>query len=516
MNKIKYTFAALLLALAGASGLTSCISDDSTYADTSRLSTLDVAAADSATMPEYDFNLGEEAVITPVVKYSGDTTKLSYRWQIGTLTNGVKGALQTVDSAKTLRYNFTEGGSYYAHLTVSDGQQGKVADYQINVNRTFERGFVLVSNDDNGNGNISFVKMPTAAEKAKGITSIVMEHCIERMNPDLKTGKLLNAVLGTLTWPTTINRVMVADADRCYFLDPNTFTLVSTINFADTYAGFKASAFYGGDTSVPYPFAYDKTTGKYVHCNLQYMFPFEYSYFVDAPHDDFFVTQYSQYNRRTTGTLFLDYAKPSVSLFNAYYSYYGYTSPFIGTGNLLKDQTLITAMHGDTWNSSTYVLPTYIISHDKDNANNWHLYTNIKNSNPDSANFTRQDLVLTGDEAVPAQGAFMPVSVKYHRHFYTSDNKLYVFLTEGSFAFPKKEEWVYDFGDEIVTSLSSHTSLEVVLVTTMDPVTHRGNFYVFNAKDLSTTNHGNVKPYMEFRNCADRISSVLYKPSVAQ
>ena len=110
----------------------------------------------------------------------------------------------------------------------------------------------------------------------------------------------------------------------------------------------------------------------------------------------------------------------------------------------------------------------------------------------------------------------MPVSIKYHRHFYTSGNKLYVFLTEGSFAFPKKDEWVYDFGDEIVTSLSSYTSLEVVFVTTMDPVTHRGNFYVFNTKDLSTTNHGNVKPYMEFRNCADRISAVLYKPSIAK
>ncbi len=496
--------------------LASCISDDSTYADTSRLSTLDVAAADSTSMPEYDFNLGEEVVITPIVNYSGDTTKLSYRWQIGTLTDGVKGELKTVDSTKTLRYNFTEGGTYYAHLTVSDGQQGKVADYQINVNRTFERGFVLVSNDDNGNSNLAFVKVPTAAEKAKGITSMVMEHCIERMNPNVKTGKLLNAVLGTLSYPSTINRVMVADENRCYFLDPNTFTLVTSINFSDIYPGFKATKFQNGDTSVPYPFAYDSSTGKYVHCNLQYMFPFEYSYFVGHPFDDTFVTQYSQYNRRTTTSLFLDYSKPEVCGFNAYYNYYGYTSPFIGSGDLLKGQTLITAMHGDTWSSSTYVLPTYIISHDADNANNWHLYTNIQNSNIDAKYFTRQDLTLTGDEAVPEQGAFMPVSIKYPRHFYTSGNKLYVFLTEGSFAFPKKDEWVYDFGDEIVTSLSSYTGLEVVFVTTMDPVTHRGNFYVFNTKDLSTTNHGNVKPYMEFRNCADRISAVLYKPSIAK
>lgn len=495
---------------------TSCITDDSTYADESRLSSLTLEGAGSSTMEEYDFNLGDEAVITPKVTYGGDTTQLTYRWQVGTLTNGVKGALADVDSTKTLRHLFTEGGSYYAHLIVTDGKQGQTADYQININRTFERGFVLVSNDDTGKGNLAFVKIPTTAEKKLGVTSMVMEHCIERMNPDLKTGRLLNAVLGTLTYPTTINRVMVADENRCYFLDPNTFTLVSNISFGDIYSGFKATKFQNGDTSVPYPFAYDSATGKYVHCNLQYMFPFEYSYFVGYPFDDIFVTQYSQYNRRTTTSLYLDYEKPEVCGFNAYYSYYGYTSPFIGSGNLLKGQTLITAMHGDTWSSSTYVLPTYIISHDADNANNWHLYTNVQNSNIDSAYFTRQDLTLTGDEAVPEQGAFMPVSVKYHRHFYTADNKLYVFLTDGTFAFPKKDEWVYDFGDEVVTSLSSYTSFEQVYVTTMDPTTHRGNFYIFNASSLSTTNHGKVEPYMSFKNCADRISAVLYKPSVAQ
>lgn len=126
------------------------------------------------------------------------------------------------------------------------------------------------------------------------------------------------------------------------------------------------------------------------------------------------------------------------------------------------------------------------------------------------------DYNLTADEAVPEQGAFMPVSVKYHRHFYTADNKLYVFLTDGTFAFPKKDEWVYDFGDEVVTSLSSYTSFEQVYVTTMDPTTHRGNFYIFNASSLSTTNHGKVEPYMSFKNCADRISAVLYKPSISK
>ncbi len=491
----------------------SCISDDSTYADASRLSSLSLEGTGSSTMEEYDFNLGEEAVITPKVTYGGDTTQLTYRWQVGTLTDGVKGQLTDADSSKTLRHLFTEGGSYYAHLTVTDGKQGLTADYRININRTFERGFVLVSNDDTGKGNLAFVKIPTTAEKKLGVTSLVMEHCLERMNPDLKTGRLLNAVLGKLTWPKTINRVMVADENRCYFLDPNTFTLVSGISFSDIYPGFKATRFIAGDTSVPYPFAYDGATGKYVHCNLQYMFPFEYNYFAGNPRfDEIFITDFSG-NQSTT--LYLDYSKPEVYKLEPYYSYYKLPAPFVGSGQLSAGHTLVTAMSADARNAN-YLLPTYIITHDKDNANNWHFFTYMNDFGKDTTYATRQDLTLTGDEAVPARGAFMPVSVKYHRHFYTVDNKLYVFLTDGTFAFPKKEEWVYDFGSEIVTSLSSNTSFEQVYVATMDPATHRGNFYIFNAKDLSTTNHGNVKPYMEFRNCADRISAVLYKPSIAQ
>ena len=493
---------------------TSCITDDSTYADESRLSSLTLEGAGSSTMEEYDFNLGEEAVITPKVTYGGDTTQLTYRWQVGTLTDGVKGQLTEADSSKTLRHLFTEGGSYYAHLTVTDGKQGLTADYQININRTFERGFVLVSNDDTGKGNLAFVKIPTTAEKKLGVTSMVMEHCMERMNPDLKTGRLLNAVLGKLTWPKTINRVMVADENRCYFLDPNTFTLVSGISFSDIYPGFKATRFMAGDTSVPYPFAYDGATGKYVHCNLQYMFPFEYNYFAGNPRfDEIFITDFSG---NQSITLYLDYSKPEVSRLEPYYSYYNLPSPFVGSGLLSAEHTLVTAMSADARNSSNYLLPTYIITHDKDNADNWHFFSYMKDLQKDTTYATRQDLTLTGDEAVPAQGSFMPVSVKYHRHFYTADNKLYVFLTDGTFAFPKKDEWVYDFGDEVVTSLSSYTSFEQVYVTTMDPVTHRGNFYIFNASSLSTTNHGKVEPYMSFKNCADRISAVLYKPSVAQ
>ena len=37
---------------------TSCITDDSTYADESRLSSLTLEGAGSSTMEEYDFNLG--------------------------------------------------------------------------------------------------------------------------------------------------------------------------------------------------------------------------------------------------------------------------------------------------------------------------------------------------------------------------------------------------------------------------------------------------------------------------
>ena len=73
--------------------MTVCISDDSEYGSDSNVPTLKVTGDDTTEMLVYNFHLGETVQITPDVNYSGDASNLVYNWQVGTLSNGVKGTL---------------------------------------------------------------------------------------------------------------------------------------------------------------------------------------------------------------------------------------------------------------------------------------------------------------------------------------------------------------------------------------------------------------------------------------
>lgn len=191
---IRNIFRTALLMLAAFS-MASCISDESEYGNKSNIPTLKVTGDDQTDMTVYNFNLGETVVINPTINYSGNTAELTYHWQVGSYANSVKGELEEAGNEPSLTYTFEQGGTYYAHLTVTDGRVGRAVDYQINVNRTFEQGYVLVSNDAQGNGNLAFVSIPTN----EGDKPVLMEHCLERMNDGMTVKNLLGMEVFTIT-----------------------------------------------------------------------------------------------------------------------------------------------------------------------------------------------------------------------------------------------------------------------------------------------------------------------------
>ena len=217
--------------------LASCINDESDYGNEGSIPSLKVSGDDQTAMPVYNFNLGETVVINPEINYSGNAADLTYHWQVGTYTNSVKGKLEDAGNERSLTYSFEQGGTYYAHLNVTDGRVGKAVDYQINVNRTFEQGYVLVSNDAQGNGNLAFVSIPTK----EGEKPILMEHCLERMNDGMTMRNLLGMEVYTITWPSTITRVFVLGQDKGYCIDANTFSVLTEIDYSEIYPGFKAT-----------------------------------------------------------------------------------------------------------------------------------------------------------------------------------------------------------------------------------------------------------------------------------
>lgn len=510
MKKNSIFFAWMMVA-AFALGMTSCVSDDSGEGG-GAIPTLTVKGEGLSDMLTYNIYLGDECVITPEIAYTGgNESNLTYSWKIGSMANGVMGELEEVSTERNLSYKFETGGTYYAHLTVSDGLVGKAVDYRINVNRTFEEGYLITSTDADGSGNLAFVKILTPEEIASGTKSVVIEHCLEKMNEGYSENGLLNAVLGTVTWPKTIKRVLVSTDKHCYVVDPNNLTIITDMKYEDLYPGFKATHFMPDSYT---PWAYDSSTKKFAHINLTYMFPYEYQYFQGCNAESFNICKYSSWGSETLYTFYMNYTENKVAMFSSYAPYFGIDTFFPDTGDLLDGHTLITAFYGMA-PGSNYVTPTYFISRDNETGN-LALWTNTSDSYYYvNSNFSRQELTPTDATAVPAQGARIVPSAKQLRYYYAVDNAIYVLLTSTDFALPDKSQYAVQFGaNEEVTYIDTNLSADELYVATYDKSSKRGNFYIYDCKDVRTDNATAVKPKAEYKSCAGRISNVIYKPSI--
>lgn len=511
-------FVAMALVLGLSMSLGSCVSDDSTDG-TLVLPELSVKGSDATTLPIYNVYLGRECNIKPEISYDGNEADLQYKWQVGTYINGVKGELKDVGTDPELKYTFPAGGSYYVHLAVTDGKVGQVVEYQVNVNRIFEEGYLLTSTDADGKGNLSFVKILTPEEKEEGTKELVVEHCLTSQNPEISEDGLVKATRGSVTFPKDLTRVFVSTKTHCYFLNPNDFTVITSIAYADLYPGFEASEFMPDDYA---PYAYDKNMKKTAHLNLTYMYPYEYSYFKDFSTEGIIQSNYLNYQEKAAPkTFYIDYDKPQVSLFSTmtnnntsewYKPYYRGTN-FPNTGDLLQGQELLTAFTGI--GNSEYGALAYILAKDKsgDKVTLW------KNSNAgtyiDAEDFKSESIVATADMAVPTQGVRFVGSPTYKRYFYPVANCIYVYLPQNAFTLPSKDQYAIKFSEsEEVTYMETNYDTEELYVATFDKNTQKGNFYIYDCKDVTINNQGRVQAKETHKSCAGRISYLMYKPSI--
>lgn len=490
-------------------GVVSCIDDNSTLEGSMPIPQLSIAGHENPVMPIKNFYAGENCTVIPEITYTGGNEKdLQYEWSVGTYRNGLKGELEVVSHEKVLEYRFVEGGSYYAQLNVSDGKVGCSMYYQLNINRSFEEGYVIVSNDESGNANMAWVKIMTPEEIADGKDHLYLEHCLENMNEGLQVNGLVNVLMGSyfrVSDYTNVPRIFASSKDRCFFLDPNTFTLLTELKYDELYPDFEASHFMNAGY---YPCAYDAKAKKFAHLNLEHMFVYEYPNFAGFTFDDCFIGSYDMWGSTYYIPLFVRYDAHEV-LDNDMNS-----GLFGSTGDLLRNEDILTAFIGDMyggWSPNQHILTS-----SKENPSICYLHrmSSITGYQRDPSVLVTKQFSVDKSMAVPVKGTSMIYCADYSRHFYYAGNAVYVFLaTAESPIFPLKSEPAIRFSDdEEITFLGMNG--KDVLIATYDKKTKRGNFYIYDAKDVRTDNLKNVEPKAVHKNCADRITSIMYKPSI--
>lgn len=533
--KLRYIFSsAFAVMLAGS--VVSCIDDNSTYGG-DVVPELSVVLPDGDDdMPVYNVNYGEEFVFTPEIRYNGSSDNLRYEWSVGTYDSKIKGPLEVVGNEKTLRHSFPKGGAYYAHLVVSDGTVGLAQDFEISVNRTFEQGYVLISNDKDGNGNLTFIKDPTREEIEQGIPVTIMENSLQRVNDNLASDKLIGSSI--ISWYVSatqaVFRLFVGTEKQGLFIDPNTFVTISTIDYDEVIPGFRAT-----NQLIDYtnPMMYDSSSKRYLTLNSNLMFGYEDSSKANDKFDYMRMYSYMSYGDNSQDVFYVDLNPLKVYK----YSYYGMwtnSSELADESgqplNLFADDELLAIFYDDvityTYEHPYYgemsatVNPTCVISRNKNTGDVYTtIFTGMAGGYSMGIEYRGHSKSPTdANSALPVYDCPPVLSEIYHRSYFYRGNKVYTML---------REEWTYTFPSENQASIQlpdneeitymgmdqrasgSDVGSETLIIATVNKTTGRGSVYFYDPKEVRTDNP-NPAPKAYYPDCAGRISYIMYKPRI--
>ena len=502
----KLTYLLILLAL----GLTACV-DDESKGITTPLPELSIAGSDSETMPVYNVYYGNEVTIDPGVESSSEN--LTYTWGYGTYTEVTtgsfqKGDLTTISNEPVLHFAFPGEGSYYVHLTVTDGTVGDMMEYRVNVTNYYDKGILVVANSADGRGNLGFIKELTAEDIAAGETWHLEEHTLEAVNPDLEVGTLIGADrTNAASSPFEQNGILiVALDDRCLYLNPTTFELNSCSYYDEVFTGFRATHFLSADSYMSYPFVYDKNMGESIHIQKAYWFIYSHtSSIYHHPYDDVFTDYYWQasINSKMLTPAYVDYSAPEVYDFD---KNLGLT---YGTKDLLAGQNLLLV----TRETASYAAPYHLVTQSRDNPLEITQYSLGSTYNDDwtEALFTitnQTTYTASTADGIPTQGTHMALAQDYQVAFYPVDNGLYAYyLLNASPRLPSTPLITYPAGEEI-TCLNVNVATNELYVGTYTEATGRGNVYIYSVANLTS---GNLEPTHEFLQSTERIVDIRYK-----
>ncbi len=520
----------VLCGMLSAGWLSSCIDDNSKYGDNPIPSlSVTVPTTDPDKLPEVNFNYGEECVIEPKINYDG-TGELKYEWSVGTLNNGVKGELKVVSDKPILNYSFDSGGSYYAHLKITDGIVGVVQEYQVNINRTFEQGYMVISSNREDIGNLVFIKDLTPEDKEAGITSIIMEHCIERVNenatPENITGVVIARYNDFVTGrPVPVTRVVVGFGSKTMFLDPNTFVSLSTTYHQNIIPGFKARFLIGGTNTT----AYDPEMKKGITVRGSSMLGVEASLYTGHDFETVFYGTDYRYGTQYYNNYFVKRQPLSISYIGSNTGTWGDDKALTyGDSPLFQNHKLINVFMGEQASTienypsygemTVNYDPCYVLTQETSTGKYYYTHLYMKDASPacEIKLMDRREIACDGNTAIPAIEGPIAVSSTYHRIYYSNDNRVYAMtMNNGAANWPAINQSCIEFpANEEVTYMTINTNTQELIVATTDKTTNRGNVYIYDAADVRTDNPG-ATPKLSYPDCADRISFIVYKPRVA-
>ncbi|MDE5689890.1 MAG: hypothetical protein K2I38_04260, partial [Duncaniella sp.] len=323
--------------------------------------------------------------------------------------------------------------------------------------------------------------------------------------------------------PVLTCRLAGMTTDEGLYVDPNTFVISSTIRCNDIVPGFRGSQFFMSGTT---PVIVDNVSKKYISMNSQYMFGFEDSLYKGEEFDLIQNNTY-QVGLNQVSDVYYVTLSPLVLSITAPYSPTKWSSSDEVEETdengypLFTNEELLAIFKGEGISASTGATsyPATLITRNKTTGQHYATAFVGVGAYTNGLRFSSRGMISTdASTALPDLNSQIVCSNTYRRGFFSKGNQIFVMLrNESTYNFPSTSQAAvtYPSNEEITyMTISTQSGSESLIVATVDNNTGRGNLYFYNVSDIRTDNP-NPAPAVTYPNCADRISYITYKPSIA-
>ena len=245
--------------------------------------TIDLAPIDlKAVSDTINADLGVE------LKYEGLTVasdrEVSYEWSYGLPADGKtvedhifkRGTIEKVSTTLTIDHTFTKLGTFILRLRADNGESIKYKYFTLNVNSGYDEGVTVLSNGEDGNGHLTFIRTLTSEESAAGKQEVFPD-----VFSSINTGQTLRNGARLFMSDATVDKVdysglLIATNDESgtmWHMEAKTFQLFKKSSMLS--AGFSFKDF-GGELASSSGFAvfilgenshlyrYDMMVGNYI------------------------------------------------------------------------------------------------------------------------------------------------------------------------------------------------------------------------------------------------------------
>lgn len=190
-----------------------------------------------------DVSLGQELVYDGLVVTSDKD--VTYQWAYGpkNTVNPIDeydmSSMEVISDKPAINYVFSKLGSYILRLRVDNGESIEYKYFTLNVNSGLDEGLCILSNDEQGNGSLTFIKKRTAEEE-EAQEQEIWPDVFKTINPDFELKNLQDIFMSVYK---EASQILISTADErgtIFKLEPKTFELMHMVRVGELFNTYVA------------------------------------------------------------------------------------------------------------------------------------------------------------------------------------------------------------------------------------------------------------------------------------